>query len=401
MPFDGCLKQADLLDLPFRLFADIPAREFVAGQGKHNGHKRLSVGREDILDYAYIGINNDHCRRAAVADCDNDRWKRHFVDGRWIEQPAGCPVPVPPPNMIVENGDGSGRAHLIWLHRDAFLTPGAKIDMKSWTDQIGAGLAVALDADRDYRANKLVKNPLWSGCDPWGKLLGPAHRLTVLHDRIYDLHDFDSVKRLAPPNRKGADVDLATCTERTTWGRNCHLFELLRLATYPRYHPELTFDDYVCIIKYELLPSALTFVLAAHPVVTHPFTEGEIDRMIRQIAKFMVTKYRPPGRPYKECNRGVMGLAGTGLDIRVKRKMAADRTNGMRTDGTVELFQAYRRANPTAKAVEIAKAIGRSVRHVYRLLKQFVAPPVEKPVSPPVINTVKPSPVLCAMSTGC
>ena len=121
---------------------------------------------------------------------------------------------APPPSIVAMN-PANGHAHLIYgLETPVRTAPDAKSAPLRYAAAVDCALQRALDADPQY-SGLICKNPLH-----------PHWRVTSWEPRLYTLADLDSWLDLHPAQdrrRRLPDYGL---------GRNCNLFEQLRLWAY-------------------------------------------------------------------------------------------------------------------------------------------------------------------------
>lgn len=121
---------------------------------------------------------------------------------------------APPPTIVATN-PANGHAHLIYgLDVPVRTAPGAKSAPLRYAAAVDCALRALLDADAGY-SGLICKNPL-----------NPFWRVTEWEPRLYELGDLDSwldLNAYSDRRRRLPDYGL---------GRNCNLFEKLRLWAY-------------------------------------------------------------------------------------------------------------------------------------------------------------------------
>jgi len=121
---------------------------------------------------------------------------------------------APPPTIVAQNPD-NGHAHLIYGLDVAVRTaPDAKSGPLRYAAAVDCALRALLGADEGY-AGLICKNPLH-----------PHWRVTEWEPRLYELGDLDSWLDLSPY------ADRRKKLPAYGLGRNCNLFEHLRLWAY-------------------------------------------------------------------------------------------------------------------------------------------------------------------------
>lgn len=181
--------------------SQISAMPFCTDNFKIDGIYRLK--KEKALSKIYIEHNNESFINSIVFDMDND-------SGAIAWDTAGVPIP----NFITQN-PRNGHAHLFYaLSSPVCITENAHRKPQKLLRGVIAGLTDRLGADPCY-TGKITKNPLnpqwrtfWNNTEPY---------------ELNFLREFIEEKRL--PTK--------TIIRRTAAeGRNCALFDLLRLYAY-------------------------------------------------------------------------------------------------------------------------------------------------------------------------
>lgn len=190
-------RQANQLDL-FR--ERLPAKPY------HTDDLRAGLGIDKAARAAlcrYIQPNGPTHRWWMVYDID-----RPGAALDWSERGA------PPPSIVAMN-PANGHAHLIYgLETPVRTAPDAKSAPLRYAAAVDCALQRALDADPQY-SGLICKNPLH-----------PHWRVTSWEPRLYTLADLDSWLDLQPAqDRRKRLPDYGL-------GRNCNLFEQLRLWAY-------------------------------------------------------------------------------------------------------------------------------------------------------------------------
>lgn len=163
----------------------------------------LSIHRTDIAARArYIQFNGPTHQHWLVFDIDRPGAAMDWEDRH-----------VPPPNFTVQN-PVNGHAHLFYgLATPVRTAPDGRIAPLKYAAAVQLGLRDSLGADRGF-TGFLCKNPLniyW--------------RTAEWEPRLYELGDFEGWLDLSVKPRQAANSEYGL-------GRNCALFEKLRLWAY-------------------------------------------------------------------------------------------------------------------------------------------------------------------------
>lgn len=146
--------------------------------------------------------------------------------------------------------------------------------------------------------------------------------------------------------------------EPSALGRNCALFDLVRFHCYDNNEKD----------GGQIMKKAQEINQTLQP----PLPLSEVQATARSIGKFMASRYRP--KSALADRKGVMGLAGSGLDQKDKQKLAAIRTNDIKTDNTDhKIHQAIRHFPNNQKMTQatLAKVAGVSLKTIKRRWKSI------------------------------
>lgn len=197
-PLEAC---QGLAPRNLELFRDRLPRKPYHTENPHHGLRIRDVQR--ALSARYIQPNQPHRRYWLVYDVD-----RMTAALDWNDLGA------PPPTIVAQNPE-NGHAHLIYgLDVPVRTAPDAKTAPLRYAAAVDCALRALLGADEDY-AGLICKNPLH-----------PHWRVTEWEYRLYELGDLDSWLDLSPY------ADRRKKLPAYGLGRNCNLFEHLRIWAY-------------------------------------------------------------------------------------------------------------------------------------------------------------------------
>lgn len=261
------------------------------------------------LSAGWISYDTEAAANTIVMDVDHDD-----LDLLADLVARGLPAPV-----VVTVNPRSGHYHAVWWLATPVSTGPTSAQKPQRLLRLAYGLLrAALRADPDYRPGGLSKCPwgAWEADDErpvpttivqqamaeigsqlrhaaqdWG---GEPVELRAI---VAALHDEYADSLPTTPRRQQQPTEEAA-------GRNCALFDALRLWAYPRAERSL---------------SVLT--AQAHELNTSspPLPHKEVDGIARSVAKFMA-RYQGGGRNDGK-DRGVMGLAGSGLPLVQRQRL--------------------------------------------------------------------------------
>lgn len=293
-------------------------------------------GREQARQFRYVQPNPPGLTSWFVFDIDYPLGALAWIDGS-----------VPPPTITVSTPprDGEeelGTAHLFYRLKTPIPTTSAsRPGPIRYAAAVQAALTEALNADAGY-ARLLAKNPLSS-----------AWCVRAIADRPYSLAELANGLDLQIEHRCGINE------ENAPLGRNCALFEHLRIWAYeakPRYNSADAFAQAV-------LEQATAL---NHPSDPLPFSE--VRSTARSVAKWTWTRYTGSGAEGK--NRGVLELFRTDLCVTEKQALGARYAAQRRSSTSLErMLIAWHTLSveghkPTQE--EVARHSGRSLRTVKR-----------------------------------
>lgn len=144
--------------------------------------------------------------------------------------------------------------------------------------------------------------------------------------------------------------------EPSNLGRNCALFDMVRFHCY----------DHNLRDGGEIMKKAQEINQTLQP----PLPFAEVQATARSIGKFMQSRYKP--KSALSDRKGVMGLAGSSLEMKDKQKLSAIRTNDIKTDNTDHKIRQAMKHWPTSQKMTqaaLAKVSGVSLKTIKRRWK--------------------------------
>lgn len=185
---------------------------------------------------------------------------------------------APPPTIVAQNPD-NGHAHLVYGLEVAVRTaPDAKSGPLRYAAAVDCALRGLLDADKGY-AGLICKNPLH-----------PFWRVTEWEPRLYGLGDLDSWLDLnAYRDRRKRLPDYGL-------GRNCNLFERLRLWAYRAIRQGWP--------DYERWHEAVLTRARAYNDFDTPLPDSEVRATAKSVAKWTHQRLSPAGFAASQAQRG-------------------------------------------------------------------------------------------------
>lgn len=203
---------------------------------------------------------------------------------------------VPPPNFTVQN-PANGHAHLAYgLATPVRTAPDGRIAPLRYAAAIQGALCSSLGADRGY-TGFLCKNPFSSY---W--------RTAEWEPRLYELADFEGWLDLSAKPRQAANSDAYGL------GRNCTLFEKLRLWAYKAIRQGWPDAD-----RWQ---QAVLERAAAYNSFDQPLNTNEVRAIARSVAKYTHRNFNPAGFSAVQAQRGRKGGAAKGASYAEKRAQA-------------------------------------------------------------------------------
>ena len=269
------------------------------------------LARERALRCLYVQFNPPGLIHWLLFDVD-----REDTALRWAD------VNLPRPTGIVLTPD-SGRGHVIYkLALPVPTTEAARTHPIRYLAAVEGAFRLRLGADPGY-GGLIAKNPLHPRWE------------TLWLNRPYTLgeltHTLDPEELRQPVTRQG---------EVSGLGRNCRLFDELRYWAYAQV------DAYRQSHHRQAWEAAVLTTALSLNVFQPPLPLSEVQSTARSVAKWVWTHYVGQGGRH----RGVMALQDSGLDLRDKQVLAADRTNQIRRENTeANICQAIARLQAAGK----------------------------------------------------
>lgn len=281
-PLEAC---QGLAPRNLELFRDRLPRKPYHTENPHHGLRIRDVQR--ALSARYIQPNQPHRRYWLVYDVD-----RMTAALDWNDLGA------PPPTIVAQNPE-NGHAHLIYgLDVPVRTAPDAKTAPLRYAAAVDCALRALLDADQGY-AGLICKNPLH-----------PHWRVTEWEPRLYELGDLDSWLDLsAYGDRRKRLPDYGL-------GRNCNLFERLRLWSYKAIRQGWP--------DYDRWHEAVLTRARAYNDTDPALPDNEVRATAKSVAKWTHQRLSPAGFAAAQSQRGRRkGAKRRGMLIPRVKEMAA------------------------------------------------------------------------------
>lgn len=246
---------------------------------------------------------------------------------------------IPAPNLIVQNRNNL-KAHLYYRISPVCISEGAREKPIVFMESVVRGMAKALRSDQFY-CGRVAKNPLSSH---W--------RTTELHHDQFNLIDLADCVDFVP--KKAVAV-----TEANDTGRNVSLFTQLRYWAYEQvtYHKQNT---NIAAWEKAVLSRALDI-----STIEADFGYNEIKNTAKSVSKWVWNKYRGSRTP-----TGVMNLTDLKLDLKSKQRLAARRTNELRSNATeariIAAIEELTVDSTLPSKAAVAACLGISRQQIYR-----------------------------------
>lgn len=322
--------------------------------------------RTKAANYPYIQPN--HAGKITWLVFDIDQGERSFFAYEKADLPA--------PNLISQN-PANGNCHIfyrlaqpIWTHAEA----GTKA--QNYFKGIRNGLTERMNADQNYKG-LISKNPL---SNEWRNF-----ETNKKHFELEYLAEFCELKWNTPSR-----IDTTTEAANTITGRNCSLFDALRLFSYAKVsdYRELSisrgFDMWLKAVESEAAAINGTFSAAL------PYSE--VKATAKSVAKWTWNNYKPT----EQKRRGIMGYGETRHtnpqapmlteeEIKHRQAKAAELTNKHRKEKTeLEIKQAIERLHANGEKLTnsaIAKQAGLNRQTMIKNYSDFIAEKVSLTVA--------------------
>lgn len=281
---------------------------------------------------AYVQPNTPYKTRWLVFDLDHTDAIHSWYD-----------ADVPPPQIIIVNPK-NGHAHYCYkltypVAKQGVFNP----DTVRYLDNVQKALCLALSADANFHGN-LIKNPAHAQWDTYITGSAPSYTLGELAEYL-DLSALTTDPKTT-----------ATVANDDSYGRNCNLFDYVRVAAYPIANG-FSFDGLFRVL--------MGIAQAYNDGFTHPLPYNEVKHTVTSIAKFCTSDRFGGGfsRDYSEEQRQRAIIANTKSQACNKGgKARSDQYNDKRVMAQEMELKGY----PKAK---IARELGVDRRTVGRWLK--------------------------------
>ena len=294
------------------------ASQNIRTRALHRWQARLAL--DHAITCPWIALNTSRRVNALCIDIDH-------ADGPDLvaNLPAGCPKPT----LVID--PWSGRSHAILSLATAVLTGEAanpkpvllakyalrllaaalRADPRTFLTLVKcpAGLVRCLGGPRDFKGVTPATPLVWEAYRSsatglmWLTQLGdgPAELRAV----VEALADDNEIARPTPPQRSNRR---STQQESSTLGRNCNLFDRLRIWCYQEMDR-----------SQDRISAEAARLNAMFP---DPLSASEVASIVRSVAHFMQTKYSP----HQAGARGRDRALNRGLDIKGRHALAGKRS---------------------------------------------------------------------------
>lgn len=227
----------------------------------------VQIRRRDLaVAKSYIQPNPPALLSWLIFDCDHDR-----TYGAWDD--AG----LPPPNMAVINRD-NGRGHLYYLLRTVCRSNAARVAPLRFAAAIEHAYTTKLGADPGY-AGLVAKNPF-----------SPDWFLHDLHGTVHTLGDLAEWVDL---RQWSQGIDKRAAAVSNGLGRNCTLFDRLRLWAYGRVN--LYREGVLSAQAFEMFAQACHIQAGGFNDFGTPLPFSEVKAIARSVSKWTWRHYQSGG----------------------------------------------------------------------------------------------------------
>lgn len=329
-----------------RLMVNLPKKPFVGGFKAQT----IIVDKADIETYKYLQYQHPEYARYIVIDIDSMAFDITSTNLM--------------PNLLVINkySDSTSEHAVLKGHAfyrlDGFVGASSKSRIKPQKTLrlinhsiINYLRAEGIDADPAFNGQK-AKNPFNSN-----------FTILSLRDEPWSFADFfEAIPEQHIYNRKPVIQQGKEVVEIA--GRNCYLFEKVRIESYKA---KSKYDNFNCFYDY-----VHDFTLKQNGMLSNPLDYGEIKQIVKSVSNWTWLNFTGETR-----NKGVMELAvkGHGLTQRDKEVLGANYTAKIKVENTYKAIQdaflalVNENIKPTQKAV--AERSGKSLRTVKTYWKQI------------------------------
>jgi len=304
--------------------------------------QRLVIrSRNKAANFPYIQPNHAHKITWLVFDVDRGHQSAlSYEDAN-----------LPEPNIITKN-PANGNCHLFYrLEQPVWTHAAAGTKAQAYYKAIKTGLTKQIQADPGY-SGLISKNPL---SDEW--------KTFEIHSGKFALIDLADRAQLQWQSEANGITE-ATAAANTILGRNCSLFDTLRLFSYAKVsdYRELgisrTYDMWLKTVESEAAAINGSFDTAL------PYSE--IRATAKSVAKWTWNNYNPT----EQKRRGIMGFGETRHNFNFKAPMLPEEEIKRRQSKAAELTNKHRKENTE---LQIKQAIERLETNGEKVTKAAVA----------------------------
>ena len=298
----------------------------------------------------YIALKNEH-----IQPNHENMWKFIIIDDDVNSPDAYLDLPVPRPNMVVINPESGHCQRWYFLETGVSRTPLSKRNIRDYYLSTVFKLTAIYHGDAAYNG-QLARNPLH-----------PKHICLYPRLKPYTLKELNSGMGISKSDYENGNPDKSEAflriqeycrqnkkmSENMGAGRNCTIFDVLRVKAYKIHHEYGTETDFALDLRFEAQKINKNFF------PTNPLPDKEIKDISNSIARYCFKKL---------CNRNFFSSFIEQQKVlgRLGGKARSRKYEGARK----KCFDLYTQ-DPSLKVSEIAQACSVNERTIRNYLKDI------------------------------
>ena len=298
----------------------------------------------------HIALKNEH-----IQPNHENMWKFIIIDDDVNSPDAYLDLPVPPPNLIVINPESGHCQRWYFLANGVSRSPQSQRKFQDYYLKTLFKLTAIYHGDAAYNGN-LARNPVY-----------PKHICLYPRLKPYTLNELNSGMGISKSDYEKGNPDKSEAflriqeycrqnkkmSDNMGAGRNCTIFDVLRVKAYKIHHEYGTETDFALDLRFEAQKINKNYF------PNNPLPDNELKHIANSIARYCFTKLRNRQFSSSFIERQ-----------KVRGALGGEARSSKYEEARQKCFELYTR-DPSLKVSEIAQKCDVSERTIRSYLKEI------------------------------
>ena len=298
----------------------------------------------------HIALKNEH-----IQPNHENMWKFIIIDDDVNSPDAYVDLPVPPPNLIVINPESGHCQRWYFLANGVSRSPQSQRKFQDYYLKTLFKLTAIYHGDAAYNGN-LARNPVY-----------PKHICLYPRFKPYTLNELNSGMGISKSDYEKGNPDKSEAflriqeycrqnkkmSDNMGAGRNCTIFDVLRVKAYKIHHEYGTETDFALDLRFEAQKINKNYF------PNNPLPDNELKHIANSIARYCFTKLRNRQFSSSFIERQ-----------KVRGALGGEARSSKYEEARQKCFELYTR-DPSLKVSEIAQKCDVSERTIRSYLKEI------------------------------